>query len=376
MKRGEAFPFHGSVAVMCLLLLGLALPAPSADETDPNAVPETAQTNVLGPVTNQVAEQEVVTADKAWRSFLQIQGQIDNALLAIERTRREGEATALDNQKKINDNLKSIEKVLQAQQEHEVLALRESNHNMLIVAGAFAGVGFLAMLLTSFFHLRAMNRLAGIATAFPMAPHVYGPGPASLLSSDEERLLATPSGPSAGQRLLQALEKLERRVIDLEHTSHLPGQTREATTPAEVDNQFAAAEVVDAGPGRDEAALPGPQERMSMLVGKGQALLSLGKAEEALVCFDQALDLQPDHAEILVKKGSALEKLNRLDEAIECYDRAIAANNSMTLAYLYKGGLFNRMERFNEALACYELALKTQQHPDSSKVELEMKNEE
>jgi tetratricopeptide (TPR) repeat protein len=113
----------------------------------------------------------------------------------------------------------------------------------------------------------------------------------------------------------------------------------------------------------ERTELPEPEQRMSSLLGKGQALLSLGQAEEALVCFDQALDLQPSHAETLIKKGSALEKLNRLDEAIDCYDQAIAANNSMTLAYLYKGGLFNRMERYNEALACYELALKTQQHP-------------
>jgi len=84
-------------------------------------------------------------------------------------------------------------------------------------------------------------------------------------------------------------------------------------------------------------------------------------AEEALVCFDEALAVEPNNAEALVKKGTALERLRKLNEAIECYDRAIAADNSMTIAYLYKGGLFNRMERFGEALECYEMALKTQE---------------
>jgi tetratricopeptide (TPR) repeat protein len=101
--------------------------------------------------------------------------------------------------------------------------------------------------------------------------------------------------------------------------------------------------------------------RITMLLGKGQSLLNLDQAEEALGCFDQVLALDPSHPEALVKKGAALERLRKLEEAIACYDRAIAANGSLTVAYLYKGGLFNRMERFSEALECYEQALRTQE---------------
>jgi len=71
--------------------------------------------------------------------------------------------------------------------------------------------------------------------------------------------------------------------------------------------------------------------------------------------------LLPKHAEALVKKGGALEMLGRLDDAIACYDRAIEADSSMTIAYLHKGGLFNRMARYDEALQCYERALQTQE---------------
>ena len=86
------------------------------------------------------------------------------------------------------------------------------------------------------------------------------------------------------------------------------------------------------------------------------------QAAEALGCFEQALALEPNHAEALVRKGVALERLQKPDEAIACYDQAIAADASLTVAYLYKGGLFNRLERFNEALACYEQALRTQEN--------------
>ena len=61
----------------------------------------------------------------------------------------------------------------------------------------------------------------------------------------------------------------------------------------------------------------------------------------------------------MIKKAGALEKLNRFEEAIACYDEAIEADGSMTIAYLHKGGLFNRMSRYEEALQCYEHALHT-----------------
>ena len=74
-----------------------------------------------------------------------------------------------------------------------------------------------------------------------------------------------------------------------------------------------------------------------------------------------ALAIQPQHAEALVKKAGALEKLDKLDEAVACYDRAIEADNSLAIAYLQKGGLFNRLARYDEALQCYEQALRTQE---------------
>jgi tetratricopeptide (TPR) repeat protein len=114
-------------------------------------------------------------------------------------------------------------------------------------------------------------------------------------------------------------------------------------------------------PGPAEAADLQPVDQVSLLLGKGQALLNLGEAEQALSCFDQAVALSPNHADALVKRGMALEKLQRMEAAIESYDRAIAANASMTLAYLYKGAVCNRLQRFREALECYENALKSEQ---------------
>jgi len=158
-----------------------------------------------------------------------------------------------------------------------------------------------------------------------------------------------------------ALERLEKRIDELEHAAR-PPLNEGSSTGAEPDAivppspKEAAADTVPA-----DSAVPTDAARITLLMGKGQSLLNLDQTEAALACFDELLALDASHPEALVKKGAALERLRKLDEALVCYDRAIAADGSLTIAYLYKGGLCNRMERFGEALQCYEQALRTQE---------------
>ena len=180
-----------------------------------------------------------------------------------------------------------------------------------------------------------------------------GPAIGALGAGDAHSL---PLGPAqaSNQRLLGALDHLEKRILELEHTSRPP--LGDGAPPSQDKTLLASSSASRAAGPEAEGA-----RRITMLLGKGQSLLNLDQAEEALACFDEVLALDANHAEALVKKGAALERLRKLDEAIACYDRAIAADGSLTVAYLYKGGLFNRMDRFNEALECYEQALRTQE---------------
>jgi tetratricopeptide (TPR) repeat protein len=287
------------------------------------------------------------------RSYLQLQEQLHATQLTIERNRKEADAAATENAKALTARLQGIEQALASQRAQELEAMQSSNKVMLIVAGLFAALGFLAMLFMAYFQWRTINRLAEISSALPLA-HGFGPGPpVGALGAGDAHLVAVGPPEQSNQRLLGALEQLEKRIHQLEHTEHplppegaSPGQ--DAGTPASPSNG-------------DEAASP-DAARITVLLGKGQSLLNLDQAEEALACFDQVLALDANHPEALVKKGAALERLRKLDEAIACYDRAIASDNSLTVAYLYKGGLFNRMERFGEALECYEQALRTQEN--------------
>ncbi|NIM06157.1 MAG: tetratricopeptide repeat protein, partial [Armatimonadetes bacterium] len=56
---------------------------------------------------------------------------------------------------------------------------------------------------------------------------------------------------------------------------------------------------------------------------KGLALCKLGRQDEALACFDRAIQIKPDSAEARCRKGAALGALRRYEEALICYDSAI-----------------------------------------------------
>ena len=294
------------------------------------------------------------------RAYLQVQEQLHATQLAIERSRKEADTAATETTRVFASRLQAIEQTLALQRTQELEVMQNSNKVMLIVAGLFAVLGFLAMLFMAYFQWRTISRLAEISAALPVA-HAFGPGlPLAALGVGDSPEVTVGPAERSSRQLLGALEQLEKRIHQLEHNpipplheSVSPAQAT-ATPPTSPNGEHSAEATAES------AATP-EAERITMLLGKGQSLLNLDQAEEALACFDQVLTLEPNHAEALVKKGAALERLRKLDEAVACYDRAIAADSSMTVAYLYKGGLFNRMERFGEALECYEKALHTQE---------------
>ncbi len=292
------------------------------------------------------------------RACVQLQEQLHATQLATERNRQEADAAAAEDAKAFANRLQGIEQTLTQQRAQEPEAMQSSNRAMLFVAGLLAAFGFLAMLFVAYSQWRTINRLAAFSAALPVADALGAESAVAAPGAGDAPLATVDQGQQSSQMLIGALERLEERVCQLEHTPKPPPQ--ESPAPAQADPVASPAGATMAASPPDAAAPPGAA-RITMLLGKGNSLLNLDQAEEAVGCFDQVLALEPNHPEALVKKGAALERLRKPDEAIACYDRAIAADGSMTVAYLYKGGLFNRMERFGEALECYEQALRTQE---------------
>jgi tetratricopeptide (TPR) repeat protein len=315
-------------------------------------------------VPEAVARAEETNSMETLRAYVHLQEQIHSTQLAIEQLRRDADQASAENAKVLGSRLEALETALAAQRSRELDAMQSSNRVMLIVAGSFAGVGILAMLLMAYFQWRAVSRLAEMSAALP-ALRALGPAPMfAALGSGETHLVQTGAAEQSNLRLLGALERLEKRIFELEHTTRTP--LHEGTPPAESagpahGNGESTAPAGTGSAGSGEAAASSGNAQINLLLSKGQSFLDAENPERALACFDEILKSSPNHAEALVKKGTALERLRKFDEAIECYDRAIAADGSLTIAYLSKGGLFNRLERFSEALDCYEQALHSQE---------------
>jgi len=145
---------------------------------------------------------------------------------------------------------------------------------------------------------------------------------------------------------------LQKRILELEHSSHETPAGKNSTIVREPKNET---------PPAANSGTNGHGSRIDNLIADGQTLLSANQPEKALKLFDEALTIDPKSADALIKRGGALEKLERFNEAVASYDRAIEADGSATIAYLQKGGLFNRLARYDEALKCYEQALQAQE---------------
>lgn len=334
---------------ICLLLTGLMQVLPAAETNNPTAV--TADTKASD------------DAAAALRVYLQLQEQIHNTQIALERNRQEAEALAARNADAVAARLTLIEQTVSGQRERELEAMRSANAAMqssqrllVIIAASFAGVGFLAMLITAYFQWRTVNRLAEFVTLLPGAARAALPAP----DPAETHVVTSRVTEQSNARLFGALNQLEKRILELETTTRPPlasgaSNPNQSTEPSEPNDAIPATPPASEGNGSSAG------DPIDRLLAQGQSLLDQDKAAEALACYDAILARESDHPEALVKKGVALEQLRQIEDALRCYDRAIAADDTLTIAYLQKGGLFNRLERYEEALQCYELALRTQE---------------
>ena len=91
-------------------------------------------------------------------------------------------------------------------------------------------------------------------------------------------------------------------------------------------------------------------------MNRGIALDELGKKNEALECYDKAININPDYANAWNNKGIVLLALGKKEKALECYKRAIEINPNYANAWNNKGFVLNDLGKKKEALKCYEKA--------------------
>lgn len=284
-------------------------------------------------------------------AFVQVQAQLHETEMLVDSNRQQTVAAVERRNEALSTDFELLlQKAVADQRAAEAESARGIEHMLLMVAG----VGMLALavvVILVFLQLRTATRLVELAMA-----------PGSPLSSNRslpivETTVALPASARAAlefsnARMLGVIERLEKRILELEETVHLPLEQGGAAVSANGGN---------GGNGKSSG-----EQAVADLIVEGQLFLDTNKAEKALECFEEALEIDPELSDALLKKAVALEKLEKVDEAIACYDRAIEIGDSLTTALLQKGGMLNRLARYDEALQCYERALQTQERKAAS----------
>ncbi len=277
----------------------------------------------------------------AANGLLQVQQQLHDTQLAIERNRQQVEAETRRNAVDLATRIDALQQIVAAQRQGEITAVQKTQQLILIMGGIVGALGLAVLLVVAYLQWRAVSRLVKL---FSLHQGEF------VLDQDRmaPSLMAGAGVAQSNAQLFSMVDHLEKRILELKQATRAP--LHETAATAAVHETNGAPKTAS---DRDEC--------IANLIDEGQVLMTANEPQKALECFDVALGLHPKHAEALVKKGGALEKLGRLDEAIVCYDQAIEADGGMTIAYLHKGGLFNRLSRYDEALQCYERALQTQE---------------
>jgi len=91
---------------------------------------------------------------------------------------------------------------------------------------------------------------------------------------------------------------------------------------------------------------------------QGVEAMAQGRHEEALRCYEHALQLCPTAAGVLLNRGSCLRRLGRHPEALASYDRALELMPGHLAALCNRGLVLMDLGRPAEALASFEQALR------------------
>lgn len=87
------------------------------------------------------------------------------------------------------------------------------------------------------------------------------------------------------------------------------------------------------------------------------ANMQLGQLDQALVFFDKAIVLNPNYAPVYSNRGNALQALGRFEEAQNYYNKAISIDPHYADAYLNIGNNMRSIGEPEKALANYDFAI-------------------
>jgi tetratricopeptide (TPR) repeat protein len=100
------------------------------------------------------------------------------------------------------------------------------------------------------------------------------------------------------------------------------------------------------------------------LFNRANALLEMGRLQEALASYDKVLWIQPNHVDALFNRSTALKDLNRINEAIAGYDKALSIKPDFAKALYNRGSALALLKQYEGAAKSFAECLRVSPYHD------------
>jgi len=225
------------------------------------------------PETDQINTTESPRVQPGSPTLQQWEDQHQSTLAALERLNRSTDAALKRNHELLGEQVGQLGQSIAAQYEREFESLQRANQRawtlmLAALALALGGVAALAVL-----QVRALNRLTGLLLAGPVA--VAAQSLSMKMPDGATALISNHSGEPAADGFLLALDRLDRRLAEVE-------KINTARQIALENNQ--AAQAPSAGAKqllKSNLPQPGKYSRIALTMGEGQALGFLPEEKRA-----------------------------------------------------------------------------------------------
>lgn len=147
----------------------------------------------------------------------------------------------------------------------------------------------------------------------------------------------------------KALERDQKPSVTRFHTAE--GARRQVIFGQQANNSGLAAPLVEKASQYDPATAYYHNDR-------GAILQRLGRLDQALEAFNEALRIKPDFAEAHCNRAIVLQRQERLEEALKAFDRALRIKPDLANAHNNRGVILQRQGRLQKALAAFDQAVR------------------
>jgi hypothetical protein len=169
------------------------------------------------PETSKAGTNEVSVAD-VQRAYLRLQEEIQATQLALERGQQDAQTAIRRTLEDMVARFEALEQSLNSQRTDEFKVVQRMNHLVLVVAGTFVAVVFIALLFISYFQWRVASRLAELSSVRPTLLTMAN----SRALPDGGQGVSSQAVEQANARLLGVVEQLQLRIFELEKVAHVP----------------------------------------------------------------------------------------------------------------------------------------------------------